>query len=361
MAAVEHKINPRGRNENDSMSDVVPNLVSTIIPVFNRPRMLREAVSTVLNQTHTDVEALIVDDGSTDDTPYVAEELVRQSPERVRFFRKPNSGPGPSREMGRLAARGEFIQYLDSDDLLRPEKFAIQVQALRERPECGAAYGWICVHPFGKSPSTKPYKGSGEQRDFLFPRILADRWWNTNCPLWRRSLCDSLGPWSDLKWSQDWEYDARAGASGTRLAYCPQWVCDERHHGEARHTATVNGLDPVRLSERLRFLQMVFDHAESAGVAAETPDRVHFTRWVFAIARSCAAAGLIPEAQACLALADRAAGSHRGARRGFRSFAWLSATVGWRAAGRFSLWGQKWKRPSSMTLSQSFAESLQNS
>ncbi len=342
------------------MSPIVPNLVSTVIPVYNRPGMLREAVGSVLAQTHRDVEIIIVDDGSTDETPRVGDELVRQHSGQITLLRKPNSGPGPSREMGRQAARGEFIQYLDSDDLLRPRKFELQVQVLREHPDCGAAYGWICVHPVGREPLEKPFKGSGDRREFLFPRILADRWWNTNCPLWRRSLCDTMGPWSDLKWSQDWEYDARAGALGAKLAYVPDWMCDERHHGQVRQTSSANWLDPLRLRERLRFLQMIFAHAETAGVSPASPDRVHFTRWVFATARNCAAAGLSSEARACLELADRSAGDNRSARRGFRTFAWLSATVGYRAAGQLALWGQRWKRPSSMTLTQSFAESLQN-
>lgn len=322
--------------------------------------MLREAVASVLEQTHRDVEVIIVDDGSTDETPRVGEELARQDAERVVFLRKANSGPGPSREMGRLAARGEFIQYLDSDDLLRPRKFELQVQALRQQPECGASYGWICVHPQAGERPTKPYKGSKVRREYLFPRILADRWWDTNCPLWRRSVCDALGPWSDLKWSQDWEYDARAGALGTRLAYVPEWMCDERHHGQMRQTSSANWLDPVRLRERLRFLQMVFAHAERAGVSDESPDRVHFTRWVFATARSCAAVGLRAETRAGLDLAERAAGANRAARRGFRAFGWLSATVGYQSAGKLALWGQQWKGPSELTLPQSFAESLQS-
>jgi glycosyltransferase involved in cell wall biosynthesis len=338
---------------------MVPNLVSTVIPVYNRPEMLREAVASVLAQSHRPIEVIIVDDGSTDDTPRVAEELVRTHPGEIVFLRKSNSGPGPSREMGRQAARGEFLQYLDSDDLLRPRKFELQVQALRDQPESGAAYGWICVHPVGRSPLEKPFKGSGDRREFLFPRILADRWWNTDCPIWRRSVCDAIGPWSDLKWSQDWEYDARAGALGTKLAFVADWVCDERHHGQARQTSAANWLDPLRLRERLRFLQMIFSHAERAGVTADEPDRIHFTRWVFATARNCAAAGLPSETRACLDLADRAAGDNRAARRGFRAFKWLSATVGYRAAGQLALWGQRWKRPSSSTLTQSFAESLQ--
>ncbi|MEQ9409413.1 MAG: glycosyltransferase family A protein, partial [Fuerstiella sp.] len=176
------------------MPEIIEHLVSTIIPVYNRPGMLREAVQSVLNQTYRPIEIIIVDDGSTDDTPQVAEQLVAAHPDIIRFHQKENSGPGPTREAGRRMARGEFIQYLDSDDLLRPKKFELMVQALRDHPDCGAAYGWICVHPFNEPPKEKPFKGSGETRETLFPWILADRWWNTDCPLFRRTVCDEAGP-----------------------------------------------------------------------------------------------------------------------------------------------------------------------
>jgi len=341
------------------MNRVIHGLVSTVIPVYNRPSMLREAIASVLAQTYRPIEIIIVDDGSTDETPRVADELVATHPTEVFFLRKANSGPGPTREMGRLAARGEFIQYLDSDDWLRPRKFELQVQALRNHPECGAAYGWICAHPVNQPPLQAPYKGSGDIHEFLFPRLLADRWWNTNCPLLRRTVCDAVGPWSDLRWSQDWEYDGRIGALGTKLVHCPDWMCDERHHTNQRQTSHANWLEPFRLRERLRFLQAIFEHAERALVDDHQSERVHFTRWVFATGRNCAAAGLTTEATACLQLADRAAGSNQSARKGLSLFRGMAATVGWRSAGRAALWCQKWKRPSTMTLTQSFAASLQ--
>lgn len=340
------------------MKTVIPGLVSTIIPVFNRPEMLREAVASVLAQTYRPLEVIIVDDGSTDQTPFVAEELSLLHPHEIIFLRKGNSGPGPTREMGRQAARGEFIQYLDSDDLLRPRKFELQVAALRNHPECGAAYGWIRVHPVDRAPVTTPYKGSGDIREVLFPRLLADRWWNTNCPLITRSTCDAVGPWSDLKWSQDWEYDGRIGALGTKLVYCADWMCDERHHQNLRQTTPANWLEPVRLRERLRFLQFLFGHAERAGVDDQCAERVHFTRWAFATARGCAAIGLIHEARQALDLADRAAGTNVHARRGLHLFRGLSSTIGWRALGNVSLWIQNFRRPSRMTLTESFAASL---
>lgn len=341
------------------MPEVVPDLVSTVIPVYNRPQMLRESVQSVLNQTYRPIEIIIVDDGSTDETPTVANEFVDAFPDIIRFHQKENSGPGPTREAGRRMARGEFIQYLDSDDLLRPKKFELMVAALRDNPDCGAAYGYICVHPHGQPPKEKPFKGSGETHETLFPWILADRWWNTNCPLFRRSVCDQVGPWTDLRWSQDWEYDGRVGALGTKLVHVKDWVCDERHHEEGRQTDAADWLAPDRLRARKRLLELLLDHAEAAGVEAANPHRRHFTRWIFATARQCAAAGLVEEAKECMALADRSAGECDEVRHGFRAFKTLCRLIGTRSAGRLGLWLQAIKRPGSHTMQQSFARDLE--
>src|SRR5215475_1428390 len=105
-------------------------LVSTIIPVFNRFVVLHEAVASVLAQTYRPIEIIVVNDGSTDETGREAEALAEAHSE-LRVIHRENGGPGEARETGRRAARGEFIQYLDSDDLLLPTKFALQVAGLR--------------------------------------------------------------------------------------------------------------------------------------------------------------------------------------------------------------------------------------
>src|SRR5438128_9687032 len=109
---------------------LVEGLVSTIIPVHNRPTLLREAVASVLAQTYRPIEIIVVDDGSTDNTAREVNALAESHPE-VRAIHRDNGGPGPARETGRRAAQGEFIQYLDSDALLLPTKFALQVVGVR--------------------------------------------------------------------------------------------------------------------------------------------------------------------------------------------------------------------------------------
>jgi glycosyltransferase involved in cell wall biosynthesis len=316
--------------------------------------MLHEAVQSVLNQNYLAIEVIIVNDGSTDETPEMAERLARESPDKIRVIHKANSGAGPSREAGRLLARGEFIQYLDSDDLLCQAKFSKQVKALHEQPECGAAYGWIQLQKEDGNILPEPYKKSGIRRGTLFPWLLADRWWNTNCPLWRRSVCDAIGPWSDLRWSQDWEYDARAAALGVQLAYVPEYVTIQRQHSGVRQTTQADWLHPVRIRNRRDFLTLLLRHAESAGITGTDPHRMHFARWAFANARNAAKANCIQEAKDLMTVAKRAAENVEVSQKGFDLFLRCAGILGWKNAATLFGWLEKLKRPGSLTLKESF-------
>src|SRR5437870_4358399 len=139
---------------------MVEGLVTTIIPVYNRAAMLREAVASVLAQTYRPIEILVIDDGSTDDTPRVVDELAQMHPQEIRVIHQGNTGAGLAREAGRQTARGEFIQHLDSDDLLLSQKFEKQVEGLREHPECGVSYRKTRYHNADGSVEPEPWKGS---------------------------------------------------------------------------------------------------------------------------------------------------------------------------------------------------------
>ena len=309
------------------MSEIRDSLVSTIIPVYNRPKMLREAAASVLAQTYRPIEIIISDDGSTDDTQSVAQELVQAHPEEIRYVRNENRGPGPAREAGRQVARGEFIQYLDSDDLLWPCKFEAQVGALRKHPECGVAYGYSRFVREDGTSSDKPCKWTGREIATLFPGLLVDHWWCTHTPLYRRAVCDEVGPWSDIRWGQDWEYAARVGALGTRLVNCKEFVSDHRVHSGVRQTTPANQVQPDRLMGDKRLLSTVYSCACRAGVDDRAPEMLHLSRHAFLVARGFGMVGMVAEAEGTFELALRAAGPRPPG--DLRLFRMLVAVLGW--------------------------------
>jgi glycosyltransferase involved in cell wall biosynthesis len=265
-------------------------LVSTIIPVFNRPSMLREAVASVLAQTYRPIEVIIVDDGSTDDTAEVADALAYANAGVVRTIHVANAGPGLAREAGRALVRGDFVQHLDSDDILLPHKFEAQVEALRAHPECGVAYGWTHFRHRDGRVEQGPWKGSGNRIETMFPSMLVSRWWDTPTPLYRASVIDAAGPWTDLRVEEDWEYDCRIAASGVRLAYCAEWVCEVREHQLAY-------VSPAALRDRARSHLLMLDHARHASLTNDTHEMQFFARDLFRLARECGAVGLDAESR----------------------------------------------------------------
>lgn len=119
-------------------------LISVIVPAFNAGQTLYETVVSALNQTHRDLEVIIVDDGSTDQTRLVAAQLVERDA-RVRYVSKPNGGVASARNCGIATARGEFIATLDADDLWQSTKLARQLERFESRgPETGLVYAWCC-------------------------------------------------------------------------------------------------------------------------------------------------------------------------------------------------------------------------
>ena len=340
----------------------IPDLVSTIIPVYNRPDMLRQAVASVLEQTYRPIQIIIADDGSTDNTLDVAHQLRDQHPDIIKVTTKENSGPGPTREAGRLIADGEFLQYLDSDDRLLPNKFADQVGVLRKHPDCGIAYGITRLVNQDGEVLADPFKWTDRQIPTLFPGLLVDRWWCTHTPLYRRTLTDRIGAWCGMRWSQDWEYDARAAATNVQLVHCQSAVSEHVHHDGDRQTSSAAWTtDPVRLKNRTQLLSALWSNALIAGAPADIPERQHFSRWCFMIARQCASQGLSEETRTCMTLAAESAGDQGTAKKGLKAFHVAVSTLGTRMAGKLFCNLERFKNQAgTATLNQSFSGQVES-
>jgi glycosyltransferase involved in cell wall biosynthesis len=104
--------------------------VSVIIPTYNRARLVTKAIDSVLSQTYTDYEIIVVDDGSTDNTHLALESYIS----RINYIYQPNSGPSAARNTGIRASKGKWIAFLDSDDSWVPQKLFRQMELLTRVP-----------------------------------------------------------------------------------------------------------------------------------------------------------------------------------------------------------------------------------
>ena len=309
-------------------------LVSTIIPVFNRPQRLREAVASVLAQDWRSLEIIIVDDGSTDGgaTWSVAEALIAENPGLVVGLRQANAGPGAARQRGVSAAQSEFLQFLDSDDVYYPQKTSRLMQALEQAPSAGIAYcNSVRRSSDGIVGPDTGHRG-GEIHNTIFPALLEGRLWHTNAVLYRRAVVEQAGGWPTLRQCEDWLFDARAGATGVMLTHVPEALVELRSHADSgEHLGHAWRREPDRHRERCEALLAVLNEAQRAEVPRASSEMKRFVRTLFFEARLAAVTGLDSDARRMLAAAERLA-----VEKGWQLslFRVMASVIGWSRAGR---------------------------
>jgi hypothetical protein len=194
----------------------MPPLVSVIIPTWNRWEMLRLTIESVLAQTYAPVEIIVVDDGSTDATA----EGLRAYGDRLRVIRQANQGGTAARNTGIQAAQGDYLTFLDHDDLMLPSKLERQVSLLQAKQDLGAAHcRWSYIDPEGK-PLSKI--GPLPEGDVYKTLVLGCFLWS-GAPVVRRRWIEQVGGFDPAIWSSDWDLWLRLAAAGCRFG-CVQQV-----------------------------------------------------------------------------------------------------------------------------------------
>ncbi|NER48247.1 MAG: glycosyltransferase [Symploca sp. SIO1B1] len=123
-------------------------LISVIIPAYNAEKTILETIESIFQQTFADFEIIVINDGSQDST---LELLSGVTDPRLQVFSFPNAGLSASRNRGVARAKGEYISFIDADDLWTPDKLELQLQALQTNPEAAVAYSWTdCIDEAGK-------------------------------------------------------------------------------------------------------------------------------------------------------------------------------------------------------------------
>ena len=227
--------------------DCVPDLVTVVVPTYNRAYVLREALESVRVQTYRPIEIVVVDDGSTDRTEGVLEAWVSEClGERsliVRRIRQRHSGAPAARNRGLVESRGAFIQFLDSDDLLHPEKIRRQVTLAKEDSDVDYVYsgvGYFARHPVW---DVEPYCCVRPLRkDLPLAAFLKGGTWNTVSGLYRRRACMAIGPWDeDATILQDWDYHVRFLLGEPEFSFVSGTLALQRRGLEDRVTAAHSG------------------------------------------------------------------------------------------------------------------------
>ena len=198
-----------------------PPLVSVIMPAYNTGKYIGEAIDSVLAQDYPNKELIVIDDGSRDDTV----DQIQSYGDQLTLITQSNQGSAVARNAGLKAAKGEFIAFLDSDDLWLPGKLTAQVNHLQQHPDIGMVFSrWKVWKPDqqGVFPSASSPESPTERKDtppdivpersgWLYNRLLFTSALHTITVMARRSLVDAVGPFdTELKRGQDYDYWIRA-------------------------------------------------------------------------------------------------------------------------------------------------------
>lgn len=242
MRAVPEGKHTRPANTSYMKKNYSSNLVSVIVPTYNRAHLIVATLDSVFQQTYRPVELFVVDDGSCDGTADVvndwAEEKSAQDSEfSVRYLRQDNRGPSTARNRGLSECSGGFIQFLDSDDVLHQQKLSLQISAMKRNRAgfCVCNYQSFIDNLSELGPVFDFYGRSHSLDDFPseYPMHIA-------ALLLQREVVLANGPWHDyLSAGEDFEYNFRIIARGAKGLWLNEVLLYVRKHdGPERIQAT---------------------------------------------------------------------------------------------------------------------------
>ena len=219
-------------------------MVSVIIPTYKHRDFILTTLSSVFAQTFSDYEVIVVNDGSPDDTAEVLRPLAEAG--RIRHIKQENQGQSAARNQGLAVARGEFIAYLDDDDVWPPDKLAWQVARLKAEPEAVLLYGPMKTlgveadqtYPGPDAPSGQVYDAFLKMNYIVSPGQT----------LIRRAALQIIGGFDESLWgADDWDLYIRLASKGKFVFADKLALFYRRHDGNASKNTRRLYLNSCRL------------------------------------------------------------------------------------------------------------------
>lgn len=204
-------------------------LITVVVPCFNYGHFLEQCVESVSRQSHQDWECIIVDDGSTDDTPAVCSFLAGQNP-KITYIRQANFGLSAARNAGIRRARGELIQLLDADDLLEPHKLRAHAEYLDANPRVDIVVGRAGFFDTETPRTIRAWRKSGvnvrmepppsPRPPDILRALVEGNMLVVHATLVRPRVFESVGYFDDsLRAYEDWDFWLRCALAGKQFAF----------------------------------------------------------------------------------------------------------------------------------------------
>jgi glycosyltransferase involved in cell wall biosynthesis len=203
-----------------------PPTISIIIPVFNREKYIGLTIESVLQQTFSDFELIIIDDGSTDDS---VKEIEKYSDPRIRFFRQENRGLAKTWNLGLELSRGEFIKLLDSDDLMAPDFLQEKYSFASTHLEADVIYSnWYFINQNGEIISQNRF---GKVPENYLESLLLGNIFGVHEVFFRKKALVDVGFFDpDIKVCEDWDLFIRLAKKKSVFSRLDKFLSFHRVH-----------------------------------------------------------------------------------------------------------------------------------
>lgn len=200
--------------------------ISVVIPTYNAAQYVGEAIESVLNQTFKDYEIVVVDDGSTDNT----EELLQKYVDRIRYIKQKNGGEGAARNRGIREAHGEWVAFLDADDLWLPHKLKVQMEFVEQHPDVDFIYGDTSVFDSNRVLSKSVFSERQPHEGRIIKNLLRENCVPILSVIARKKCFEKSGLFKEgMKYCTDYEMWLRF-AKYFKFGYVNEVVASCRKH-----------------------------------------------------------------------------------------------------------------------------------
>lgn len=205
-------------------------LISVIMPCFNAAPYVEEAIQSVLRQTCSDTELIVIDDGSSDASPEIIGKLMQTHPDRIHLMQQDHLGPYPARNLGLQHARGDYVSFLDADDWWKDDCLEKLLNMLQNRKADLAYCGWQNIGE--NAPGQEPFIPPAYEEGDPVASFLKGCPWPIHAALTKTDVIRSVNGFSERRFaSMDYDFWLRILARTRNIVRVPEVLAFYRWHG----------------------------------------------------------------------------------------------------------------------------------